>query len=50
MAHGTILHTIKNVENWNKKDLKENLSKRISNYFYKTRRRNPVIITSILNY
>ena len=50
MAHGTILHTIKNVENWTKQELKENLSKRIGAYFYKIRRRNPIILTSILDY
>lgn len=50
MAHGTILHTIKNIKNWTKKELKENLSKRIGTYFYKIRRRNPIILTSILDY
>ncbi len=48
MAHGTILHIIKNVKNWTKKDLKESVAKRIGTYFYKIRRRNPIILTSIL--
>lgn len=50
LAHGVILHVIKNNPNWTKVDVKEAVSKRLEPYFYKTKRRNPIIITSILNY
>ena len=48
MAHGAILHTIKNKKNWTKADVKEVVEKRIKPYFYRVKRRNPLIITSIL--
>lgn len=50
LAHGTILHTIKNNANWTKADIKAAVAKRIEPFFYKTKRRNPVVITSILDY
>ena len=48
LAHGAILHTIKNKSNWTKSDIKEAVEKRIKPYVYKLKRRNPIIITSIL--
>lgn len=48
MAHGSILYTIKNNKNWTKKDIKDIIEKRIGPFFYKKRRRNPMIITSVM--
>lgn len=48
MSHGAILHTIKNEKNWNIPMLKEVIKNRVQPFFYKTRRRKPIIITSVL--
>ena len=50
LAHGTILHTIKNVKDWTKQQIKENVKNRVESFFYKHKRRNPIIVTSILDY
>ena len=48
MAHGSILHIIKNNKNWKKSDIKTLLEKRIVPYFNKMKRRRPIIVTSII--
>lgn len=48
LAHGSILHTIKNNKDWTTSDIKESVRKRIEPFFYKTKRRNPVVVTSVL--
>lgn len=48
MAHGAILYTIKNNPNWTKKDIKEIVEQRIQPFFYKLKRRNPIVITSVM--
>ena len=48
MAHGSILHIIKNNKNWKKADIKTLLEKRIVPYFNKMKRRRPIIVTSII--
>lgn len=49
LSHGAALFTIKNKENWNKKMIKEAIKKRVEPFFFKKRRRNPLIIVSILD-
>lgn len=48
LAHGGILYTIKNKPNWTKADIKENVKSRIEPFFYQKKRRNPLILTSII--
>lgn len=48
MAHGAILYTIKNNPKWTKNEIKEIITSRIQPYFYKLKRRNPVITVSIM--
>ncbi len=47
IAHGSILYFIKNDKNWTTAKLNEILKIRIRNYFYKIKKRNPIIIPSI---
>ena len=47
MAHGTILYIIKNNKEWKIKDIENMLKKRIQQFFYRTKKRNPVIIPLI---
>ena len=47
IAHGSILYFIKNDKNWTIAKLNEILKIRIRNYFYKIKKRNPIIIPSI---
>lgn len=49
LAHGAALYTIKNNKNWTKAMIKENIKKRIEPFFFQKRRRNPLIIVSILD-
>lgn len=48
LAHGGILHTIKNNKNWTKAEIKEVVRQRLEPFFYQKKRRSPLIITSIL--
>lgn len=48
MSHGAILYTIKNNPQWTKNDIKDIVSKRVQPYFYKLKRRNPIIVTTIM--
>ena len=50
MAHSAALYIIKNKKNWTNKDVKEVITSCVRPYFYKIKRRNPQIITSIINY
>lgn len=48
LAHGSILFVIKNNPNWTKDDIKSLVSARVEQYFYKSKRRNPVVLVSIM--
>jgi ribonuclease J len=48
IAHGSILYAIKNDKNWTTEKLNEILKTRIRNYFYKTKKRKPIIIPSLV--
>lgn len=48
IVHGAVLYTIKNDPNWNVVSLKNLLSERLETFFYKEKRRNPIIIPVIL--
>ncbi|EFF41530.1 ribonuclease J [Mycoplasmopsis alligatoris] len=48
ISHGTTLHYIKNTKDWNVVDLKQLLTERLKNLFYKEKRRDPVIVPVIL--
>lgn len=50
MAHGAILYIIKNNPSWTKEDIKKTVQERIQNYFYKYKRRKPIVLTSIIDY
>lgn len=50
MAHGAILYIIKNNPNWTKDEIKKTVGERIQSYFYKYKRRKPIVITSIIDY
>ncbi|RMA79041.1 ribonuclease J [Metamycoplasma subdolum] len=48
LVHGAILYTIKNSTNWTVPQLKQLIIDRLSPFFYKHKRRNVVIIPTIL--
>ncbi|KKB26756.1 ribonuclease J [Mycoplasmopsis meleagridis] len=48
IAHGAALYYIRNVENWTVIELKNIIKERLENYFYKQKRRKPVIMPIIL--
>ncbi|WP_435128498.1 ribonuclease J [Mycoplasma sp. 6243] len=48
ISHGAILHQIKNSNNWTTKDLEKVIIDRLSNLFYKEKRRKPIIIPTII--
>lgn len=48
VAHGAALHFIKNTANWNVVDLKKLISDRLTTLYYKEKRREPIIIPTIL--
>ena len=50
LAHGAALFIIKNKPNWNKAVIKEAIKKRVQPFFFNKRRRNPLIIVSILDF
>ena len=49
-AHGAILYTIKNKREWTKQDIKHAVKSRVEPFFYKIKRRRPVIVTSIIDF
>lgn len=48
IIHGAMLYTIKNIENWSVPQLKQLMIDRLSPFFYRHKRRNIVIIPTIL--
>ncbi|ACF07065.1 hydrolase [Metamycoplasma arthritidis] len=48
IVHGAMLYTIKNIENWNVPQLKQLMIDRLAPFFYRHKRRNVVIIPTIL--
>ncbi|WKX02714.1 ribonuclease J [Candidatus Mycoplasma mahonii] len=47
LAHGAALYTIKNKKNWISEDIKASVKSRVEPFFFKNKRRRPVIIVSI---
>ncbi|MCR8612992.1 MAG: ribonuclease J [Mycoplasma sp.] len=47
LVYGTTLYFINNHNDWKQIDLKKILRERLLNYFYKTKRREPTILTTI---
>ena len=50
LAHGAILYTIKNKKDWTKEDVKKAVQARVEPFFYKVKRRRPVMVTSIIDF
>ncbi|WP_236630740.1 ribonuclease J [Mycoplasma sp. ATU-Cv-508] len=48
LAHGAILYTIKNNPNWTRKNVVDLVVSRIGPFFYKHKRRNPMVVVSLL--
>ncbi|TQC51285.1 ribonuclease J [Mycoplasmopsis mucosicanis] len=48
LAHGAALYYLKNTENFNVVELKQLIIERLENFFYKEKRRRPIIIPTIL--
>ncbi|QKT05484.1 ribonuclease J [Mycoplasma sp. OR1901] len=48
VSNGAVLHQIKNVKDWTKEDLEKIIIDRLSSLFYKEKRRNPIIIPTII--
>ncbi|WP_426461560.1 ribonuclease J [Mycoplasma hafezii] len=48
VAHGAVLYHIKNFEQWTTKDLEDVIIDRLSALFYKEKRREPIIIPTII--
>ncbi|AKF40981.1 beta-lactamase [Mycoplasmopsis canis] len=48
VAHGAVLYHIKNNEKWTKEELEKLLVERLSSLFYKEKRRNPIIVPTII--
>lgn len=48
ISHGTVLYIIKNNPKWTKKDIKDSIKSRVKPFFYKLKRRNPVIVVTIM--
>ncbi|WP_036464623.1 ribonuclease J [Mycoplasmopsis sturni] len=48
IAHGAVLYLIKNNKNWTVDEIKRITQDRLTNLFYKEKRRNPVIIPTIM--
>ncbi|MGL5205129.1 MAG: ribonuclease J [Metamycoplasmataceae bacterium] len=47
LVHGAILYKIKNHENWTTQQLKKLIQERLQPYFYKVKRRKPIITSTI---
>ncbi|MCU4706488.1 ribonuclease J [Mycoplasma sp. CSL7503-lung] len=48
VSNGAVLHQIKNIKDWTKEDLEKIIIDRLSSLFYKEKRRNPIIIPTII--
>ncbi|SJZ43806.1 ribonuclease J [Mycoplasmopsis verecunda] len=48
VAHGAVLYHIKNNENWTTEELETIIKERLSTLFYKEKRRDPIIIPTII--
>lgn len=48
LVHSSTLYWIKNNKNWNVNEVKSLIEKRLQPYFYKIKRREPMIISSII--
>ncbi|MCU9933245.1 ribonuclease J [Mycoplasmopsis cynos] len=48
VSHGAVLYQIKNNPEWTKEELEKILMDRLSSLFYKEKRRNPVIVPTII--
>ncbi|MGZ9454018.1 ribonuclease J [Mycoplasma sp. AC157] len=48
LVHGAVLFTIKNKEDWTVPELRQLIKDRLIPFFYKEKRRNPIIISSFL--
>ncbi|VEU59653.1 ribonuclease J [Mesomycoplasma neurolyticum] len=48
IVHGAILFTIKNKDNWTIPELKQLIKDRLEPFFYKEKRRNPIIMSTFL--
>ncbi|TDV23297.1 ribonuclease J [Mycoplasmopsis mustelae] len=48
VAHGAVLHSIKNNKEWSVAELENIIIDRLLNLFYKEKRRNPIIIPTII--
>lgn len=47
LVHGAVLYKIKNHDNWTTVQLKKLIQERLQPYFYKTKRRKPIITSTI---
>ncbi len=47
LVHGALLYKIKNSDNWTTQQLKKLIQERLQPYFYKTKRRRPIITSTI---
>lgn len=47
LVHGVVLYKLKNTDDWNSASLKKIIQERIKPYFYKTKRRSPLVCVSI---
>ncbi len=47
LVHGALLYKIKNHDNWTTQQLKKLIQERLQPYFYKTKRRKPIITSTI---
>ncbi|VEU77995.1 ribonuclease J [Mycoplasmopsis columbinasalis] len=48
IAHGAALYYVKNTPNWSLSELKQLITERLENFFYKEKRRRPIIIPTIV--
>ena len=48
LAHGAALYVIKNKKDWTKNDIKLAVKKRVEPFFYREKRRRPVLVVSLL--
>ncbi|QNM93743.1 ribonuclease J [Mycoplasma sp. Pen4] len=48
VAHGAVLYHIKNNKTWTTQELEKIIQERLSSLFYKEKRRNPIIIPTIM--
>jgi ribonuclease J len=48
MVHGAILYTIKNKPNWTVKDIDTIVKNRLEPFFFKKKRRKPIIVSNVI--